>query len=448
MHERRYALWTLALCASVAMLIAPALWNGFPLLQYDTGGYLAPWIEGKLLINRSVPYGLMLMAGLRLSFWPVIVLQAVLTVWVLALTLRAHHLGNRPLLLLGIVAALSALTTLPWLTAILLTDIFAPLGALALYLLFRRDHALNGWERAGLVLLIAVAAATHSATLAMFVALTAFAVLVWLVDRRPIAFDRILRGVTALALGILMVFAANGVIAGRIAWTPGGFALSFGRMLQDGIVKRYLDDRCPDASLRLCAYKDQLPRDADEFFWGDGVFNKLGRFDGYSDEMRRIALEALAAYPLLQLKSVVSETAAQIVKVRTGGGVVRWVWDTYSTIKAAAPDTTPAIEASRQWRDLLGFDAINAFQVPIAWLSMALLPVIMVLAWPRRQFRDICELAATVALAILANAAVFGTLATAHNRYGARIVWIATFAVLLSLARLYAARHEHPRLPR
>ena len=44
------------------------------------------------------------------------------------------------------------------------------------------------------------------------------------------------------------------VVAKRLAWTPGGFALSFGRMLQDGIVKKYLDDHCPESeadALRL-----------------------------------------------------------------------------------------------------------------------------------------------------------------------------------------------------
>ncbi len=31
------------------MLVLPALWNGYPLLQYDTGGYLARWYEGYLV---------------------------------------------------------------------------------------------------------------------------------------------------------------------------------------------------------------------------------------------------------------------------------------------------------------------------------------------------------------------------------------------------------------
>ena len=57
--------------------------------------------------------------------------------------MRAHGFGGRPLLLLGIVTALSIFTTLPWLTAVLLTDIFSGLAVLALYLLLLRDDALS-----------------------------------------------------------------------------------------------------------------------------------------------------------------------------------------------------------------------------------------------------------------------------------------------------------------
>jgi hypothetical protein len=37
--------------------MAPALWNGFPLLQWDTGGYLARWFEGYLVPSRPAAYG-------------------------------------------------------------------------------------------------------------------------------------------------------------------------------------------------------------------------------------------------------------------------------------------------------------------------------------------------------------------------------------------------------
>src|SRR6185437_14419013 len=131
MFNRDRALWVLVILACLALLMAPALWNGFALLQWDTGGYLARWYEGYLVPSRAVVYGLILNAGVPFAFWPVLLLQSGLTVWVLALVLRAQGLGRKPLRLLGVVAALSVLTTLPWLTAILLTDIFCGLSVLA-----------------------------------------------------------------------------------------------------------------------------------------------------------------------------------------------------------------------------------------------------------------------------------------------------------------------------
>src|SRR5947209_20394830 len=99
--------------AAMVMLLAPALWNGFPLLQYDTGGYLARWYEGTLEQSRSTVYGLFLNVLTRPDFWPAVVVQSALTVWVLTLVLRVHGLGSRALVVT--VAALAAFTTLPWL---------------------------------------------------------------------------------------------------------------------------------------------------------------------------------------------------------------------------------------------------------------------------------------------------------------------------------------------
>ncbi len=220
-------------------------------------------------------------------------------------------------------------------------------------------------------------------------------------------------------------------ITGRPGWTPGGYALSFGRMLQDGIVKKYLDAHCPDATLRLCPYKDQLPRNADAFFWEDDLFIKLGRFDGLNDEMRRIALACLADYPMLQLKSVLTASATQLTMVETGAGVVRWVWDSYYSIKNHVPAALPAMDASRQHRVDIDFTGLNRLHVPVVYLAMALLPLIALLTLCRKGLSDIGELATVVMLALLGNAVVFGAFATAHNRYGARMVWLAPFVVML-----------------
>jgi hypothetical protein len=376
----------------------------------------------------------MLNAGEIAAFWPVVLVQAVLTVWVVALMLRAHGLAKRPWLMVSVIAALTAISTLPWLTSILLTDIFAGLGVLALYLLLLRPGHFSRGERFALIALIAVSAATHSATIAVLLALILAAVMVWLVQSRQLPLARIGNGVLALSLGCVLVFAADLVVAKRLAWTPGGFALSFGRMLQDGIVKKYLDDHCPDPKLTLCAYKDRLPDDADVWFWGSPLFDRLGRFDGLGAEMQTIALNSMIEYPGLQIETAGIAAARQMIAVHTGEGVGGGIWHTYRIIEQYTPKLASFMHLARQQNGEMSFAAINRLQYPVALIAMALLPVFVLLA-SRQKVPDVGELTAACSVALVANAFICGVLSNPHDRYGARLVWIAVFAVIIAILR-------------
>jgi hypothetical protein len=430
-----------AAMASTLVLLGPAIWNRFPLLQFDTGGYLVRWFEGYLVPSRSTVFGLYLNIFATPDFWPVIVLQAALTVWLLALLLRGLGFGGRPLLLVGVTAALSGLTTLPWLTSILLTDLFAGLAVLAVHLLIFADGALRRWERNALIALIAFAAATHSGTFAVILALLAAAALAWWICGIGAA-SGIVRGIAAVALGAVMLVSANYVVAGRLAWTPGGIALSFGRMLQDGVVNRYLADHCPEQRLKLCKHRHELPTDADVFFWsGQGsIFNNLGRFARLGDEMSEIVVGSLRDYPLWQVELALAATAHQLTRVATGEGVVNTVWHTYWAIDRFAPGAAANMHAARQQHGEIGFAAINRIHQPVALASMLLLLATMLFGWRREAFADLGMLAATATVALLANAFVCGVLSNPHDRYGARLIWIAPLVVTLLLCRLHARR--------
>jgi hypothetical protein len=428
------ATWVIVSVAMVFLLIAPALWNGFPLLEYDTGGYLARWYEGTLLINRPLIYGLVLTVNVPFAFWPVLLLQAALTIWVIALVLRTHGYGDRPLLLLGLVGTLSIITTLPWITAILLTDIYCGLAVLAFYMLLARSNAISRGERYGLIALIACAAASHSATLAMLMLLSAASLVLTFVDRMRLPRLAVVQGVCAVALGAVIVLGTNYAMVRRVAWTPGGFSMYFGRMLQAGIVPKYLDKHCPNAEFKLCPYKDRLPKSADDWFWAaNSIFDKLGRFPGMSNEMEQIALGSLREFPLEALESTIIVTAEQLVSVRTGEGVVNWIWHTYFIVKDYAPQLQRAMWAARQQKGEISFAAINVVHNPIALGSMALLPLIVILGWTGRLPREFGDLALVCILALLANAFVCGGLANPHDRYGARVVWLATLTVALAV---------------
>jgi hypothetical protein len=415
--------------AATLLLLAPAMWNGFPFLQYDSGGYLARWFEGYLVPSRSTVYGLFAVAGWPWDFWPEVLVQAAVAVWIISLVLRVFGMGERSLTLLGTVAALAATTSLPWLAGILLTDIFAGTAVLGLHLVLFAPGSLSRRETAALVLLIAFAAATHSATLAVLMAVVAVAALMQRSRPDLVPLRALGRGAAALVLGVAMLLGTNFALSGKFAWTPGGYGIVFARMMQDGIVARYLEDHCPDPRLRLCPYRHKLPRTADEFLWSDGPFNALGRFAGLGDEMRTIVLESLAEYPGQQIETAIEASAKQLVKVESGEGVLTTIWHTYGIIERYMPAIVPAMRAARQQHGEMSFRALNDVQVPVALISLLLLPIIV--AAGRGGYGDLRLLAATVAVALLANAVVCGALSNPHNRYGARLAWIATFAVAL-----------------
>jgi hypothetical protein len=75
---------------------------------------------------------------------------------------------------------------------------------------------------------------------------------------------------------------------------------------------------------------------------------------------------------------------------------------------------------------------------------MLLLPVVILAG--RGGYGDLRLLAATVSVALLANAVVCGTFSNPHDRYGARIVWIATFAVALVPLRYMVTRERGSRI--
>ncbi len=430
---------------SVLLLLAPALWNGFPLLEHDTGGYLARWYEGTLEVSRSTAYGLFLTALARPDFWPAVIVQSALTVWVIALVLRVQRLGGHPIILLVTVGVLALTTTLSWIASVLLTDIFAGLAVLALYLIVLRADSLGGWERIGMVVLVAFAAASHSATLVLLLGLLAAALAVFVVWRRLVPLPGLARGAAALALGAAMLLAANYAVAGRLTWTPGGIALSFGRMLQDGIVARYLKEHCPDPRFRLCEHQAELPRDADEFFWGESIFDRLGRFNGLGGEMRTIVIESLKAYPVWQIEAALIASGRQLLKVASGEGVLNSIWHTHGMIEHFVPSALPAMRAARQQKGELDFTLLNKVHVPVALASMALLAGIIGFGL-LRQHRErgapapaddpwrngYLPFAITIGLAILGNAVVCGVFANPHDRYGARIVWLATLAIAIA----------------
>ncbi|WP_028137251.1 hypothetical protein [Bradyrhizobium japonicum] len=418
------------------LMLAPAFWNGYPLLQWDTGGYLARWYEGYLVPSRSTVFGLYLHYGESFGFWTNLAVQSLATLWLLQLTLRVLSM-MQTFRFVTISLCLIVATALPWLASMLLTDIFAGLSILSLFLLATGAGRTSTLEKISLFVFTAFAAATHSATLGVLLGLC---IAGWMA--RPFLKQRLpLSGLAQASLtiiaGSLMLVSANYALSGKLAWTPGGYGVAFGRMMQDGIVARYLNDRCPRERYKLCPYRNELPATADEFLWGKSMFNTLGRFEGMNDEMGYIVVQSIKDYPAWQAGAALRAMGQQLLHVATGEGTDGWIPHTRGIIERYIPAQVPPMRAARQQNWQLDFTAINWLHVPVALASMLGLLALLAHALANRRLDDLTLLAATVTLALLGNAFICAVISGPHDRYGARMVWVATFVVLMALARRF-----------
>jgi hypothetical protein len=415
------------------VLLAPALWNGFPFLFADTGGYLARPFERTLLPGRSALYGALLAFGMKLDFWPVVIIQAAVALWLIRLTVRSAGIALRPTLAVAIVLMLAIFTALPWYVSFLMPDIFVPLAVLCLYLLAFARERLRSYETAGVSAVAAVAITFHMSILALSLLLIgalAFAPLLRL--PRP----RLILPVMVVAAGVLLAPLSNLAITGRFAFTPGGTHFVFARLIQDGIIARYMSEHCPSPKLAICAYAHELPTNADGWLWGwNGPFYKLGGWDGYEPEARRIIWDTLLRYPLQHLATAATATFKQFVSFRTGEGVnPHDLHHTLPMLEKLAPEMMPRVRAAAQQQDAFDFVWLNRLHVPIAVLAfLVLIAALFPAAGAPPALR---ALAVTVLLALCINAAICGALSNPNDRYQARIVPLVALAAAMMLLRI------------
>lgn len=432
--------WLSALTASLLLLLAPALWNGFPFMFYDSGSYIELGVNGGFMPERSVFYGLFLaLFDPTFSLWPAVVAQVSMTVLVIAAFARVLLPGLTPERFFFLVLALSVGTGLPWVAAEMLPDILAPLLVLCLYLLGFHSAALTWPRKVALIAVAMLGVTSHASHLGLAAGLAAVVVLAQVASRRAAttsARPRWRLPALVFALSLIALVTSNFMHTGDIFVSRSGPAFLFARLVQDGIAKRVLDDTCPGSGYKLCAYKDNLPADSNDYLWDwRSPFQKLGQFEGTAEESRSIISESLKHYPLLHVKMALLDTAEQFVTFDTGDGIEPLNQVPVPAMKRSVPGQVAGFEAARQQHDEFEFKWINAYQVPIGALSIVALAGFIAVGILRRQWDDRVFLPAFLLFALVGNAFICGVMSSPHDRYQSRLMWPASFAVLLLTAR-------------
>jgi hypothetical protein len=426
------------------LLLAAAIWNGFPLIFYDTGAYMLQSFGDEFVPERSPVFSIfILMGGAGISMWLVALLQTLMASFVMVQTARMVAPRSTLPILLLIGAALTMLTGLPWYAGQIEPDIFTPVLVLCLYLLAFHAKTL-GWWRAGLLTFIAaLATAVHPSHLGLSAGLvlvlaTYKAVALFGGKQWPRAY--LLLPISSLCLGLCLIFSANFLFTRHIFVSRAGPVFMVARMLQDGVVQKLLDETCPTSNYMLCRYRKVLPHRADKWLWGPGTpFVKLHRFLGTEKESERIVHDALARYPLWNAELAARDALQQFTLFYTGDQIEPQQWILYRDFHGFIPDQLPAYSVARQQKGKLHFGVINFVHVPVGFVILGLLFAALSWSWWMGDARA-TALLGFVLLALIGNAVICGVFSNPHARYQSRLIWVPAYALaLLAVDRRMAA---------
>jgi hypothetical protein len=433
-----HPLLTIAAILGVALLFCwPAFYNGFPLVYGDTASYLDTIDPRKTMWARQVFYtGFLRLLHWRISLWPAVLVQSLITAHLLYLAVRALLPAMRVTTFLAVSAVLALATSLPWHTSALLPDFFTPIVVLGLFLLGFCRGRMTKLEAVYLVAVTSLAIVAHlshiplAIGLVIVIALTRFA----LRRREP---DRM---VTALLL-VLPVFVAasahvsiNYAVHRSFSLSPASSIWLLARFIGDGPARAYLHDECPNRRFTLCAYLDRLPSDSDEFLWGDDsynpVFEQAGGYAALRDEAREIVSGTLATYPGWVLRSFLANTAREFVDVGTGG------WINFPPemlgrpitqyIKYQFPHDFSAYLNSPQVNGRVPTVTLAAWHSTVIVVAACACCVFLVTSARRRQHLLVALFALLLA-ALVGNAMVTGGISAVHDRYQTRVAWLIVF---------------------
>lgn len=429
-------LWeAVAIAALCPLLLSAALWNGFPLIFYDTGAYMLQSFAGRFVPERSPVFSLfLLLGGGGISLWLVCLLETVMAAFVMVETARA--LAPRitlPVMML-VALGLTMFTALPWYAGQIEPDIFTPLVVLTLYLLAFHARRLGWWRCFASVAIGALAAATHPSHLGLAAGLVLVVIAYWLITRftgRAWPAANPLPPALGVALAFGMTFAANYHYTRHVFVSRAGPVFMVARMLQDGVVQKLLDETCPTSNYMLCRYRKVLPHRADKWLWGPGTpFVKLHRFLGTEKESERIVRDALQRYPLWNAELAARDALQQFTLFYTGDQIEPQQWVLYRDFHAFIPDQLSAYSLARQQKGDLHFWMINLVHVPVGFLILGLLFAAFGRTWWTGDGRA-AGLLGFILLALIGNAVICGVFSNPHARYESRLLWVPAYALTL-----------------
>ena len=435
-------------------LMAVALYNGFPLVDTDSGAYIEQAIYPHFTPERTPFYGMFVrLTCLWTSLWFTIFAQCLILAYLLLKFIGRFTVGSlqsavgsSQLAVGGNESAVSksntiedafvfnfsliafitiiSFTCVSWVVSYLMPDVF---GAILLVstILFITEKEDNLKPQAIYMFFVFVAMLMHNSHFPILL-LFSSVLLVWALAKKqkPV----LKKSITLIAVCGLVW----GIMCGMNVVKKHGFTFSRGRDImlvakfaEAGILNTYLDDNCGKKPLQMCNYKNQIPGNINEFLTsGEGPVLKMGGWDSNRVEYQTIVHDVFTTPRYLSMFAQKSLTgtlkqAAQINAPDKADAQGRDS-ETWRKVEKYFADELPAYATSLQNNNALSGSSCNF----VYYLFLVLSSLWMLLFYSRVMNAELASIYCFILLFMVVNAFVTASLSGITYRFQYRVAWL------------------------
>lgn len=413
------------------VLMVGSFYNGYPLVYSDTSTYLASGFELETPFDRPITYGLFIrLASLNgLTLWGVLFFQALILSFLIFQIIKLIT-GVKVFQKYGLITiiGLSLFTGLSWTVSQIMPDVFTPIGLLSVVLILKGNYEKRKLLIYYLIFFLSVG--MHMSHVVLFSLL----IILIFICRKLFFNNEEIRNVNRKLLSMMILCIASIITMGS-AMSKSKHVFFMGSMVEQGILKQYLDENCGHISYNLCTYKDSLPNNFNDFVWKkESPLYRIGWKES-KKEFNQIITATLTTpkYIVLHIKQSLKMSFRQLLHFGIGDGNGVFLNGTllYERIAKYFPEEVNLYSHSRQSRSELNVVApFNFFFLFIIGFSSIGLFILLFLQKSNIK-SQLNFLSFSFISLILLSAWGCGTFSMVADRFGAKNIWLIPFLFIL-----------------
>lgn len=443
-----------AALAVLALAWWPTIYNGFPLLFSDSAQYACFALRGcrETHIGYPIYYSGFIAPLLYVrGFLAIAIVQGLLASTVLY-AFHRNVAGSTPTRALATTAAVLSLTQLPWLNSWIMADVFTGLGFLALMTLVFPRKPMSPLVVATLLLLVLACCLVATGSLLVLATVSASIIVARRMLGSPLSI-RTYRNSVVFGLTVVVLAAApNAYLYGKVTLNAGGAAMSFAKLVDDGVAQDYLQSQCASRGYRVCAHLDELAKlkgQSQGFLWGEArLAEKTLAWRDPDGELGRLNRAILSARAPSILRSAARSAGKLLLATALGTDTADDNWQRYAPdhpmmtyLANEMPNARVAFDNSRQQRGRLARSNLNTLYSVSIYASYGVVLALLIAAVHQRALLVVAVLGILVYF-LITNAVIHGGLVGPFVRYAARVTWV-VWPVVFAGIELLRMPHDH-----